>query len=242
MYTSIRGEESHFLWSYPLFLILSGPEHVPRYHDWMKDPALLEATGSEPLSFEEEMEMQQAWRDDPKKCTFIVHSTEACPIGGDDDNSSSEMDDFSVRANLAGMVGDVNLFLSEIDDDDDGGEEENRNDKVDSNETPRIQAEVDIMIADKDYQKKGLGRAATCSMILYGAKKLDIQRFFCKINDDNVASINLFKRLGFVQCDYAECFKQVELELEIPWGELQILLGAHGNYREVRCPIEDDSY
>jgi RimJ/RimL family protein N-acetyltransferase len=201
----------------------------------MKDHSLLEATGSEPLSLEEEMEMQQSWRDDPKKCTFIVHSTEACPTSVD----ASEMSDFSVRENQVGMIGDVNLFLSEIDDDGNDDDEEGGAGKVDdSNDdsSPRVQAEIDIMIAEKNYQKKGLGRAATCSMLLYGVTKLEIQRFFCKINDDNVASINLFKSLGFVQCAYAECFKQVELELKMSSSNVQTLLGAHGNYREVRCP------
>ena len=33
-------------------------QHVPRYHEWMSDPAIREATASEPLSLEEEYEMQ----------------------------------------------------------------------------------------------------------------------------------------------------------------------------------------
>lgn len=48
------------------------PEHVPIYHNWMMDPQLLEATASEPLSLEDEYGMQASWRDDPKKCTFIL--------------------------------------------------------------------------------------------------------------------------------------------------------------------------
>ncbi|XP_057856665.2 GCN5-related N-acetyltransferase 9 isoform X4 [Cryptomeria japonica] len=41
-------------------------QHVPTYHEWMQDPALLQATGSEPLTLEEEYAMQESWVVDPK--------------------------------------------------------------------------------------------------------------------------------------------------------------------------------
>jgi RimJ/RimL family protein N-acetyltransferase len=208
--------------------LLAGPQHVPTYHEWMKDPDLLEATGSEPLSFAEELLMQKSWYQDAKKCTFIVHSV---------DTSQEEVTKislFSVQQNLHGMVGDVNLFLSDIEDESEGGRSSN-------DDLPRIQAEVDIMIADKAFQKKGLGRAAACAMLIYGMKKLEVQRFFCKINDDNEASLTMFKSLGFKQCDYAECFKQYELDLNMPLSDSQLkLLELHGAYREVSCPLDDD--
>ena len=73
--------------------------HVEPYHEWMKDEWIqgyeknithalcrviaqgsfagdsvspTEMTASEPLSLEEELAMQKEWREDEKKCTFIV--------------------------------------------------------------------------------------------------------------------------------------------------------------------------
>ena len=190
----------------------------------MKDPDLLEATDSEPLSFEEEVEMQQSWRDDPNKCTFIiVHSSETYQV------NESSANGFSVRDNLGLMVGDVNLFLSEID------EESDNSDNTDKK--PRRQAEIDIMIANKNFRKMGLGRSATCSMLLYGAKTLGIKRFFCKINEDNTGSIKLFESLGFHKSNYAACFKQVELELVKPLSELKKVLEPYGAYTTIPCPL-----
>lgn len=40
-------------------------EHVPKYHQWMQDPILLQATGSEPLTFDQEYQMQLSWNEDP---------------------------------------------------------------------------------------------------------------------------------------------------------------------------------
>jgi RimJ/RimL family protein N-acetyltransferase len=190
------------------------PEHVERYHNWMLDPALLEATGSEPLSLEEEYEMQQSWRDDSEKVTFIILSRQDCVM------QEENQGEFSIEANLACMVGDVNLFLSDedesdSDDDDDGA---SREDKPMHKETlQHRQAEIDIMIAETSARGNGFGKEAACLMMMYGAKSLNIRRYFAKINEDNKVSRSLFgSKLGFQQCAYAECFRQVELELKFP--------------------------
>lgn len=61
---------------------LTRPEHVDvrseadvdstadmkRYHEWMKSPELLESTASEPLTIEEERDMQSTWTQDSLIC------------------------------------------------------------------------------------------------------------------------------------------------------------------------------
>ena len=223
----------------------------------MKDPALLEATGSEPLTYEEEVEMQQEWHLDENKCTFIVHAREECgcvrngeieSTGTQTEKSNAANASFRVEDNLDAMIGDVNLFLSEIDDDDEiDADETSKSAELNtdipaeeggSSTKPLIQAEIDIMIARKEYQGKGLGRAATCTMLKYGATKLGIRRFFCRINEDNLNSIRLFKSIGFQQCGYAACFKQVELELRKPQPEMEnIFNNQGGSYLMIPCSM-----
>eukprot|EP00977_Amphora_coffeiformis_P017711 scaffold5873_cov172-Amphora_coffeaeformis.AAC.8 len=182
--------------------------HVDRYHGWMQSPALLEATGSEPLSLPEEYEMQESWRRDDKKCTFIVLERKALVKSIPE---SVELDDTFVTENVGAMVGDVNLFLSEEEEEDeDGVKPETENTEI----NPRIQAELDIMVAEESARGQGIGLEASCLMMLYGAQELGIRRFFCKINQDNQSSLGLFRKLQFVQCDYAACFQQYEYELK----------------------------
>lgn len=191
-------------------------EHVDKYHGWMLDPTMLEATGSEPLSLQEEYDMQISWRVDPDKATFIVLAREAVDSSLIPQDDHARNDEF-VNKSLTAMVGDVNLFLSEeeevdVDSDDEQAKAEAQ--KAAETTTPQRQAELDIMIAEANCRGKGLGKEVACLMMMYGARNLDIRRFFCKIKEDNTASLGLFRKLGFEQCAYAACFKEIELELK----------------------------
>jgi hypothetical protein len=49
------------------------PEHVPRYHQWMCSAELLAATASDPLTLEQEYDMQRTWRNDANsECSGVV--------------------------------------------------------------------------------------------------------------------------------------------------------------------------
>ena len=130
----------------------------------MKDPYLLESTASEPLSAEEEFEMQESWHNDPKKVTFIILSKELL-LPHIEGASSRETDS---------MIGDVNLFLNDYDD--------------------PCNAEIEIMIAEASFRRKGCAREALKLMIHYGVTQLNLKRFFAKIGEANSGSIELFKR------------------------------------------------
>ncbi|XP_020104499.1 N-acetyltransferase 9-like protein isoform X1 [Ananas comosus] len=80
-------------------------EHVPRYHAWMQDPALLVATGSEPLSLDQEYEMHLSWTRDPNKHTFIVLDKQL--IHGSFVEGSPHVE---------AMVGDINIYMNDPDD------------------------------------------------------------------------------------------------------------------------------
>ncbi|CAG8142062.1 unnamed protein product [Penicillium nalgiovense] len=125
--------------------------HVPRYHEWMKDPEIQEATASEPLTLEEEYSMQRSWRQDADKLTFIV--CRAITTGTEDEIPSQR----KLQAESdspATMVGDINLFLR-IDDGEEG------------DSPPQIVGEVELMIAEKVNQRRGFGRAALLMFMRY---------------------------------------------------------------------------
>ena len=130
-------------------------EHVERYHAWMSDEHLLEATASERLSADEELAMQREWARDERKCTFIVR-------------------DAATHA----MIGDCNLFFNDHDDD--------------------RACEIEMMIAERAFRRRGLARETLEAFTAYGACSLGVTTFVAKIGFGNDASNALFKSFGFV--------------------------------------------
>ncbi|XP_037547097.1 N-acetyltransferase 9 [Nematolebias whitei] len=95
----MKINENTLLEGQKVVLVPYNEEHVPRYHEWMKSPELQQLTASEPLSLEQEYDMQRSWRDDNDKCTFIILDKQRWA-------------DPSVEEEQC-MLGDVNIFLTD---------------------------------------------------------------------------------------------------------------------------------
>ncbi|KAI1761338.1 GNAT domain-containing protein [Hypoxylon sp. FL1150] len=206
-----------------VLLVPYDPHHVPRYHEWMEDAAIREATASDRLTLDEEYENQTSWREAPDKLTFII--CEPARDAGDMGHPAS-----SRTAIVAGeadtpdrMIGDVNMFLTPWDGDDGEGEEEKGK--------AYVNAEIDIMIADPTHRGKGLGRATVATFLLFihsnldgilaeyasassEAKKPELKDVVAKINAGNQGSIKLFTGMGFSQRGGVNYFGEIELVLE----------------------------
>jgi RimJ/RimL family protein N-acetyltransferase len=195
-----------------ILLVPYSAHHVPQYHTWMQDAELQKLTASEPLSMEEEYEMQRSWRNDGDKLTFIaclpITISEGRNKEGNGNVVQGGIDDADEK-----MIGDVNLFLSEDDEDDD----------------EKVIGELEIMIASPSARGKGLGKATLLTFLWYittnifsilseytTSKNTTLKYLRVKISASNEISIKLFERVGFTKTSPTpNYFGEVELRLSI---------------------------
>jgi RimJ/RimL family protein N-acetyltransferase len=191
----------------------------------MLSPSLRQATASEPLTLDEEYAMQQSWRSDGDKLTFIICQ----PL--------SEVSDFGFIRPIEydgeeRMVGDVNLFLFPNDEGDDDGTEGD----CGTSPSPSLVGELELMIALPSLRRKGYGRAALLMFVAYVLRNWDeiaseyvssdqnaskqktiktpqLDYLRVKINEQNTGSIALFESLRFVAQNEgkANFFGEVEM-------------------------------
>ncbi|CAO3627540.1 unnamed protein product [Cunninghamella blakesleeana] len=165
-------------------------EHVGQYHEWMKSPFLQEMTASEPLTLEEEYDMQKSWHEDELKCTFIILTLK------EDAKLDVNMTATEIQERTK-MIGDVNIFLNDQDGDLTFGE-------------------IEIMIAEENYRRHGHGLIGLKTMMAFALKELGLKTFHAKISMKNQPSIDLFeKQLTFYSVSSSEIFQEITLEWSI---------------------------
>ncbi|KAH8664042.1 GNAT domain-containing protein [Xylariales sp. PMI_506] len=212
-----------------VLLVPYDAHHVPRYHAWMEDAAIREATASDRLTLEEEYENQISWRTSADKLTFIVCRPLAGAAAASVAAGEADADNR--------MVGDINLFLTPWD-----YEEEEGGDGGGAAATAVARyavGEVDIMIADTANRGRGMGRAAVSAFLWYiwknraailkeyatspegaaaaaaaGGGGLEMKQLLVRIKATNEGSIALFKGLGFEQKGDVNYFGEIEMVLQ----------------------------
>ncbi|KAL4869439.1 hypothetical protein BDV12DRAFT_196281 [Aspergillus spectabilis] len=212
--------------------------HVPRYHEWMKDEEIQEATASEPLTLEEEYAMQQSWRNDADKLTFIICLPLSLPLAQEDSVNGENPTLAKESDSPTQMIGDINLFLR-IDDGEEG------------TSSPEIIGEIELMIAEKKDQRRGFGKAALLTFLRYmvGHEREIVDEFLrgesdrdgrvkerkfaalsVKIGEMNERSLNLFESVGFERIRGGPNYFG---EWELRRTELGLEGAGVGGYREV---------
>lgn len=178
--------------------------------------------------------MQRTWRQDSDKLTFI-----SCkPCEGDRSQFES----------IDSIVGDVNLFLLE--------------NEEDSGDVSLV-GELELMIAEKDNQHRGFGKASLLVFVRYifahekeiidayfaeprdVAKSTSLAYLRVKISETNARSINLFESLGFTKTAVSpNFFGEWELRNDaLSAGRVEELLEMNGvtGYVEADYPDETDT-
>ncbi|EXJ65305.1 hypothetical protein A1O7_01646 [Cladophialophora yegresii CBS 114405] len=172
----MRINEHTCVFTEKVVLVPYNAHQVPKYHEWMKDPQIQEATASEPLTLAEEHAMQRSWRRDGDKLTFILCRPFHRGHTNRHDDDVASGDDARLQDELAAMVGDVNLFISTVE-----AEEIRPNDMDEmlihtdphaacNNSGPNSSiaiGELELMIAEPAHRRQGLGKTALLTFLEY---------------------------------------------------------------------------
>ena len=157
--------------------------------------------------------MQESWRTDADKLTFII----CLPLAGRETHVIAGVHDAPAK-----MIGDVNLFLTEGSEDGDGNGDLNT-----------LVGEIELMIATKENQGHGYGRASLLAFLQFihahkegilkeykagrdSSERLSLNLAYLrvKIAESNGRSIRLFESIGFERVSAkANYFGEVELRL-----------------------------
>ncbi|XP_059388542.1 N-acetyltransferase 9 isoform X2 [Carassius carassius] len=207
----MRINEDTLLEGEKVVLVPYNADHVPRYHQWMCSPELQKLTSSDPLTLEQEYDMQRCWREDDDKCTFIILDKQKWA-----DPSIPEQEC---------MVGDVNIFLT--DPSDPSLAELEIMIAVPCYRGKGLGKEVTRMMMCYGRTKqvfKDLLLVVTtlyvrifcvCVFTSTGVHKLGIQKFEVKIGLDNKISIAMFKKFHFRELSISEVFQEVILGVTV---------------------------
>lgn len=189
-------------------------------------------TASDPLTLPEEYAMQRSWRQDRDKLTFIVCTA---PLSQDAETpSTAEQMTPGQHDAPEHMIGDVNLFLYADVDSDSDVEEKKVGEEEENDNAHALVAELEIMIARPDARGKGLAHETLRAFLCYVSTELAailaeydgssvsaagkaswLKYLRVKIDKDNVRSIRLFERVGFLRTsEEANYFGEMELRME----------------------------
>jgi RimJ/RimL family protein N-acetyltransferase len=186
--------------------------------------------------------MQQAWRVDADKLTFITCLTPMKVIKTTNTNNGIERlelqaDDFKLNPGVEDapdyMIGDVNLFLYPDEEEEEWQINHTRSEDTVLEKEKGVVGEVEIMIAKKMFQGKGYGKEILLGFLWYivkrylgimreysrihGGKRSCLNYLRVKIDAENERSLKLFESIGFTGRNEKPNYFG-ELELRLPWS------------------------
>uniref|UniRef100_A0A6E8VTI0 N-acetyltransferase domain-containing protein n=1 Tax=Anopheles coluzzii TaxID=1518534 RepID=A0A6E8VTI0_ANOCL len=185
-------------------------KHVEKYHQWMKSEELQELTASEPLTLEEEYQMQASWRNDEDKCTFLILDRQRYEDTKDE---------------IGALIGDTNIFIQSHHEAED-----------EQPQTDRLAGEIEIMIAEPAARGKRYGWEATLLMLLFGVERLQLQHYLAITKDTNAKAMRMFERMQFRETKRTAIFHEVSFERPVQDDWISWMKDQAGSYTIVPYP------